>query len=187
MVRMPTPEEFAALQQALIEAHRQREEATHRGEFLASELRLVRTQRDLLQEQLKKFKRQLFAAKSEALELHGAHQKDMFFNEAEGLGAGAQPAVEDGGGVDPALVVVPGLMGAQQRAKRGRKPLDPALPREVVRHELPVSERVCPHDGAALQEIGVEATEQLDIIPQQVRVCSDNSAPRARQVRLPVL
>jgi transposase len=170
MVLMPTPEEFAALQQALIEATRQREEATLRSESLVSELRLVRTQRDLLQEQLNKFKRQLFAAKSEALELHGAHQKDMFFNEAEGLGAGAQPAVEDSGGVDPALVVVPGLAGAQQRAKRGRKPLDPALPREVVRHELPVCERVCPHDGAALQEIGVEATEQLDIIPQQVRV-----------------
>ena len=150
----------------------------------------MRTQRDLLQEQLNKFKRQLFAAKSEALELHGAHQKDMFFNEAEGLGAGAQPAVEDSGDAtdtaDTKLADVPGLLGAQ-RAKRGRKPLDPALPREVVRHELPVSERVCPHDGAALQEIGVEATEQLDIIPQQVRVCSDTSAPRARQVRLPVL
>ena len=42
--------------------------------------------------------------------------------------------------------------------------------REVVRHELPESERVCPHDGAVLREIGVEASEQLDIIPQQVRV-----------------
>ena len=44
------------------------------------------------------------------------------------------------------------------------------VPREVVRHELPESERVCPHDGAVLREIGVEASEQLDIIPQQVRV-----------------
>ena len=39
-----------------------------------------------------------------------------------------------------------------------------------MRHELPESERVCPHDGAVLLEIGVEASEQLDIIPQQVRV-----------------
>jgi hypothetical protein len=30
--------------------------------------------------------------------------------------------------------------------------------------------RVCPHDGAALREIGVEVSEQLDIVPQQVRV-----------------
>jgi transposase len=29
---------------------------------------------------------------------------------------------------------------------------------------------MCPHDGAALVEIGVEASEQLDIVPQQVRV-----------------
>ena len=61
-------------------------------------------------------------------------------------------------------------MPAHQRTKRGRKPLDPALPREVRRHELPEDERVCPHDGAALCEIGVEVSEQMDVIPQQVRV-----------------
>lgn len=88
----------------------------------------------------------------------------MFFNEAEDLGVDAQPAQEER--EDDDTVTVP----AHKRAKRGRKPLDPALPREVVRHELPEAERVCPHDGAALQEIGVEASEQLDIIPQQVRV-----------------
>nr|WP_228779311.1 IS66 family transposase [Methylobacter sp. BlB1] len=56
------------------------------------------------------------------------------------------------------------------RKKRGRKPLDPHLPREIVRHELPEPERVCAHDGTTLIEIGVEISEQLDIIPQQVRV-----------------
>lgn len=153
---MPTAEEFAALQKALAEA-------AQRSESLAGELRVVRTERDLLKEQLNKFKRQLFAAKSE---VGGTHQKDMFFNEAEELGAAAEPAVEESVGEDEQTLDVPG----HKRAKRGRKPLDPALPREIVRHELPESERVCPHDGAALQEIGVEATEQLDIIPQQVRV-----------------
>jgi transposase len=59
---------------------------------------------------------------------------------------------------------------AHQRTKRGRKPLDPALPRDVRRHELPEDQRVCPHDGAALREIGVEVSEQMDVIPQQVRV-----------------
>jgi transposase len=146
MVRMPTAEEFAALQQALADA---------RGE-----LRVVRTERDLLKEQLNRFKRQLFAAKSEA---GGLHQKDMFFNEAEAQGAAAQPAAEE---TEEHTVDVPG----HKRAKRGRKPLDAALPREVVRHELPEGERVCPHDGARLSEIGVEVSEQLDIVPQQVRV-----------------
>jgi len=121
---------------------------------------VVRTERDLLQEQLNHYKRQLFAAKSEAA---ATNQKDLFFNEAEVEGAKSQPAAEE---AEDDQVEVP----AHKRAKRGRKPLDPALPREVVRHELPESERVCPHDGAALTEIGVETSEQLDIVPQQVRV-----------------
>lgn len=155
MVHMPTAEEFAALQLALAKA-------TQTSESLASELRIARAERDLLKEQINQFKRQLFAAKSEA---SAGLQKDMFFNEAEALGATAQPAQEDSEAADN-TVEVP----AHKRAKRGRKPLDPALLREVVRHELPESERVCPHDGALLREIGVEASEQLDIIPQQVRV-----------------
>jgi transposase len=152
----PTIEEFAALQQALAAAKR-------RSELLNGELVLVRTERDLLKERLNKFMRKIFAAKSE---VSSQSQKDMFFNEAEVLGVHAQAAVQeelgsDGDGKDGTT---------HKRAKRGRKPLDPALPRHVVRHELPESERVCPHDGSLLKEIGVEASEQLDIIPQQVRV-----------------
>jgi transposase len=149
MAQQPTIEAFQALEQ---------------------ELAVVRAERDLLQEQLNKFKRQLFAAKSEKAGAgpEGTQQKDLFFNEAEELGAAAQPAAEE----TPAgqeVVEVP----AHQRAKApkpGRKPLDPNLPREVVRHELPQAERVCPVDGTALQEIGVVTSEQMDIIPQQLRV-----------------
>lgn len=128
-------------------------------ETLRAELRVVRTERDLLQERLNAFTRRLFAAKSEA---RGTEQKDLFFNEAEALAPTAAPgetATED-------TVEVP----AHRRTKRGRKPLDAALPREVIRHELPETERICPHDGAKLQEIGIEASEQLDIVPAQVRV-----------------
>jgi len=158
MADIPTLDEFTALQQALADALK-------RNESLTGELRVTRTERDLLKEQLNKFKRQLFAASSE---ITGVHQKDMFFNEAESLGAQAEPAAEesDSDSSDDDKVNVPG----HKRAKRGRKPLDPALPREVVRHELPEDERVCPHDGAALREIGVVVSEQMDIIPQQVRV-----------------
>ena len=56
------------------------------------------------------------------------------------------------------------------RKPRGRKPLDPGLPRVEVRHELLASERVCPHDGQALVEIGIGISEQLDIVAQQIRV-----------------
>ncbi len=145
-------EELKQLQAQLARAEQERE-------ALRGELRVVRTERDLLKERLNAFIRRLFAAKSEA---RGSEQKDLFFNEAEVLAptpAREEPVPEDS-------IEVP----AHRRAKRGRKPLDPALPREVIRHELPETERICPHDGAKLEEIGVEASEQLDIVPAQVRV-----------------
>jgi len=166
MVRMPTTDEIAALRQALSDAMARGEQAARRSVELAGELRVLRTERDLLKEQLDRFKRQLFDAKSEKLgEASAAHQKDLFFNEAEVEGAQAQPAAAETENENEKTDVP-----AHQRAKRGRKPLDPVLPREVRRHELPEDERVCPHDGARLSEIGVEVSEQLDIVPQQVRV-----------------
>jgi transposase len=164
MLQMPTAEEFAALQAALAQASRRSEETAREHESLRGEIRVLRVERDLLKERLHKFMRKIFAAQSEVSE---RHQNDMFFNEGEALGAAAQPAQEEVADSDDKTVDVP---GHKRKVKRGRKPLDPALPREVVRHELSESERVCPHDGTALQEIGVEASEQLDIIPQQVRV-----------------
>lgn len=160
----PVTEEIAALKEALAVATKRSEEATRQSQLLKSELVLVRTERDLLKERLNKFMRKIFAAKSE---VSSQNQKDMFFvfNEAEVLGTQAQPAAQEEDRQDPGIDAP-----AHQRAKRGRKPLDPALPRHVVRHELPESERICPHDGSALKEIGIEASEQLDIIPQQVRV-----------------
>ncbi|MDB0573789.1 IS66 family transposase [Ralstonia solanacearum] len=126
----------------------------------SGELRVVTVERDLLKEQLKAFQRQLFAAKSE---VRGSEQKDLFLNEAEALATGAAAPDQEEGTPE---IEVP----AHKRKKRGRKPLDPALPRVEVRHELPESERVCPRDGQSLVEIGVEISEQLDIVPQQIRV-----------------
>ncbi len=75
-------------------------------------------------------------------EVRSAGQKDLFFNEAEVLAptASAVPAKEDEPGVEVA--------GHRRKKRGGRKPLDAALPRDVVRHELPESERICPHDYA---------------------------------------
>lgn len=128
---------------------------------LRGELQVVKVERDLLQERLKAFLRQLFAAKSEA---RGTEQRDLFLNEAEVLAPTATPVAEEDQSDDGIEVA------GHIRKKRGRKPLDPALPREVIRHELPEAERLCPHDGAVLVEMGVEISEQLDIVPQQVRV-----------------
>ncbi|EEL0139260.1 IS66 family transposase, partial [Salmonella enterica subsp. enterica serovar Montevideo] len=126
---------------------------------LRAELRLTQAQRDLAEERLRAYKHELFGASSEA---RTAGQLGLF-NEAEALAAAvdAAPAAEGRPGV---------AVSGHTRQKRGRKPLDPGLPREVVRHELPASERICAHDGHALVEIGVQTSEQLDVIPEQVRV-----------------
>ncbi|MEZ0604613.1 IS66 family transposase [Paraburkholderia sp. IW21] len=125
---------------------------------LRSALRLVTAERDLAEERLRAYRRELFGAKSEAR----ASDQPGLFNEAEVLGTNATPAQED---------TRETTIAAHTRKKRGhRKPLDPSLPREVVRHELPEAERFCNHDEHALVEIGVETSEQLDVIPEQVRV-----------------
>lgn len=127
---------------------------------LRGELKVVKVERDLLKEKLNAYLRKLFVARTEA---RTGGQSELF-NEAEALAATAvELATEEA--PDEGIEVA-----GHTRKKRGRKPLDPALPREIVRHELPESERVCPHDGQALVEIGVETSEQLDIIPQQIRV-----------------
>jgi transposase len=135
----------------------EREHATLERERdqLRDSLRLVTAERDLAEERLRAYQRELFGAKSEA------RQTDQLglFNEAEALASVA--ARED----TPATVVA-----AHTRKKRGRKPLDPNLPREIVRHELPQAQRVCDNDGHALVEIGVEISEQLDVIPEQIKV-----------------
>lgn len=175
-MRMPTnnQEEIAALREALRiaqdaakqackDAERARAEITEADKdrtALRNEVRLLKAERDLLKERLNARIRELFAAKSEA---RGTDQRDFFFNEAEALAA---DAAAPGATEDEEEFEVKG----HKRAKRGRKPLDPNLPRETVRIELPESDRVCPHDGAALVEIGVESSEQYHVIPQQVRV-----------------
>jgi transposase len=149
-----------AFQQQAHSLQQQAQTLQQHADALQGELRVRTVERDLLREQIKAFQRKLFAARSEA---RGSEQSDLFLNEAEALAAGtsAAPAQES----EPEIEVAP-----HKRKKRGRKPLDPALPRDVVRHELPEEERFCPHDGIALMEIGAEISEQIDVIPQQVRV-----------------
>jgi transposase len=88
-----------------------------------------------------------------------AEQRGLF-NEAEQLVDTALPDE------DEAEVSVP----AHTRRKRGRKPLPDWIPREEILHDLAEEEKVCAHDGTALQEIGREVCEQLEVIPAVFRV-----------------
>lgn len=58
---------------------------------------------------------------------------------------------------------------AHERNKPKRKPLPTELPREIIRHELPVDKQVC-SCGHQLHIIGEDKYEKLDYIPAQVKV-----------------
>jgi len=108
-----------------------------------------------LQEQLNLALARRYAASSEKL----APDQIRLFDEAE---AETQAAVS----TEDETVTVP----EHTRRKRGRKKLPEALPRVKVIHELSNDERVCPHDGKPLAEIGEVTSEQLDIIPAKIQV-----------------
>jgi len=56
------------------------------------------------------------------------------------------------------------------RRRGHRQALPSHLPREEVVHDLAEVDKVCPHDGTQLKVMGEETSEQLDIVPAQVRV-----------------
>ena len=62
------------------------------------------------------------------------------------------------------------IVSVHTRHKSGRKKLPESLPRVDVVHELSAEERICPHDGAKLAEIGGVVSEQLDIVPAKIQV-----------------
>lgn len=43
------------------------------------------------------------------------------------------------------------------------------IPREEIIYDLPDEDKICPHDGAVLKEIGEETHEQLEFIPAQIK------------------
>ena len=63
------------------------------------------------------------------------------------------------------------LSKGKRRKSRGRSgKLPDHLPREIIRHELSETERGCPCCGQTRDEIGVETSEQLELIPAQLKV-----------------
>jgi len=81
------------------------------------------------------------------------------FNESELESVDSEPIVDTS-------IEVP----SYKRKRSGRKKLPEDLPRIEVIYDLSDEEKVCPHDGHTLKEIGEKASEQLDIIPMQIQV-----------------
>ncbi|NJO12277.1 MAG: IS66 family transposase [Gammaproteobacteria bacterium] len=109
----------------------------------------------LLKEEIAWLKRQLFGRSSEKQMQDAAEvaEQRMLFNEAEVLAAIAAADAAEAA----AAVVVP---AHERKKKSGSKVIPAEFPREIVPHDLPESEKVCPHDGTPLQRMGAERAER---------------------------
>ncbi len=59
---------------------------------------------------------------------------------------------------------------ATHQRKQHRVSIPADLPRVEIIHDLPEDQKVCPHDGTALKQMGFESHEQLDVIPAKIQV-----------------
>ncbi|HEK0086796.1 TPA: IS66 family transposase, partial [Pseudomonas aeruginosa] len=132
--------------------------------LLASEQAAAKDARiEQLQEQVALLRHKLFSPKSERSPEDADSPQLAMFNEVEELIEAAAAPSEAEAEAEAEEVVAP----VTRRGKR--KPLPADLPRVEVIHELPEHELTCAC-GACKQVIGEETSEQLEIIPMQVRV-----------------
>jgi transposase len=92
------------------------------------------------------------------------------FDEAEVLAAASTPDQDQApipSQSDAAADAGQKTAGKPARGKRA--PLSPELPRVDIVHDVPEDQRLCPC-GTPMVEIGEDVSEQLDIVPMQVRV-----------------
>ena len=127
---------------------------------LKDEVTLLKSEVERLRVMVLLLKREKFGSKSERLE----NVDQLVFNELE-RESGALP---DQTGESETITV-----SYEKKKKQGRAPKKP-FPENLAREEkiidLPESEKICPHDGTRLKEIGVERTEKLKTVPAQSTV-----------------
>ncbi len=118
----------------------------------------LETKLQYYEEQFRSLNHKRFGASSEKCDA-----QSELFNEAEAIldedeNDPVSPVEEDGQ-----------LTITYTRKKPGRKPLPKDLPREQIRYELSKEEKIC-GCGHHLHEMGEDKSEQLEIIPAQVKV-----------------
>ena len=129
----------------------------------SSEIEKLKEENRLLQEKINILIANRFGPSSEkqTIELPGQ------FDEAE---QDQENADSESEAEEPEIIEVPAHQRRKRKPKPKRKPLPDALPREDIIHDLPVEERVCAIDGSELVVVGQEVSEQLEIIPAQIKV-----------------
>ncbi|MBE9550110.1 MAG: hypothetical protein IMF09_11950 [Proteobacteria bacterium] len=146
------PDDIASLKSLVAEKALKLTETSGHNKRLAAQNQQYKTQILTLQEQLNLALTRRYAASSEKI----SPNQYRLFDEAETDIEVAVPESDE--------VTVP----AHTHKKGGRKKLPKTLPRVDVVYELSAAERICPHDGATLAEIGEVTSEQLDIVPANI-------------------
>jgi transposase len=144
------PDDVDALKTIIAHLH-----GTHADALKAHETEIER-----LRGQIRLLLAQRFGAKSERVS-EDSPQLGLF-NEAEAE-VDAETASDDD--VQPVTAVA-----GHTRRRGHRRPLPAHLPREDVIHDLAEADKRCPRDGTPLEVMGEETSEQLDIVPAQIRV-----------------
>lgn len=133
------------------------EKLQQENDLLREKLAQQETHVKLLEEKLRLMMTRKFAASSEK----SSPDQYGLFNEAED---GSNEAAVEATRMDEITVQ------SHQRKKKPRVSIPKDLPRDDIIHDIPDADKVCPHDGAALEVIGSDDHEQLDIIPAQIKV-----------------
>lgn len=126
-----------------------------------AEYEAMQRQIDWLVEQLTLSKKRQYGSSSEKVSEGVMEQLSLLFNEAEAF---AKPEPEET------------EVAAHTRKKHSgnvKDILPEDAPVEVVKHELPEEERICPECGTVMEPIGKEVRRSLKLIPAQVVLVED--------------
>ena len=165
------PHDVGALQSLLMAQQKVVQTLHQEAQAMRAEMQAIRDEAHAyiirMLEQATLARQRMFGASSEQ-----ACAQSRLFDEAEVLAQGstdAQDAApiagEDSQGTSSADATKP----ASKPARGKRAPLAAGLPRVDVLHDVPEAERTCPC-GSPMVLIGQDISEQLDIVPMQVRV-----------------
>ena len=163
------PDDIASLK-ALVHAQQEVLKSLH-AQKVAHEVALETVKREA-QEQIQRMIEQMVLARHRQF---GASSEQLpgqarLFDEAEVL---AQTTTEAQDTVPVPPETAPSDESDDKQSKKAargkRSPLSAALKRVDVVHDVPEAERTCPC-GTPMVEIGCDVSEQLDIVPMQVRV-----------------
>src|SRR4030042_5910147 len=155
-------DELAVLKQTLQEERKQYQTLDDKYRELEERHQTKEAEYRKLEEKHLRLVRKFFGKRSEKLTLEDESQGRLF-NEAED---GRCVCEDDNRNENVPVTTVK----AHERKKCGRKPLPDDLPREEIIHDISDEEKRCHCCGRSRPFIGIEESEELDIVPAKITV-----------------